>query len=84
MYLIDKNAHTSYRRPGRISDRAVCRVFPKRDVVSRRLVVILASALAVVAGPVILNTIAQGSLTSVQILFEFCRLSRVAFQIFGR
>jgi hypothetical protein len=84
MYLIDNKTHTYYRQPESISDRAVWRAFPKRDVASRRLLVILASTLAVVAGPVILNTIAQGSLTSVHILFEFCRLGRVAFQIFGR
>ena len=51
--------------------------------VSQRLLVLLASGLIAVTGPVILNTVTQASLVSIHILLEFGHFGLVAFQIFG-
>jgi hypothetical protein len=49
-----------------------------------RLLVLLSSGLLITAGPDILNTMAQASLTSVRILLEICHFGLVAYRIFGR
>lgn len=52
--------------------------------VSQRLVLILGASLTACGGPVLLNTLGETSLATLQILLEICRFGLVAYQIFGR
>lgn len=86
MQRIDRNIHAALDRDvrGIGPDQTARPTLPFQTVVSERLLVILASGVLAVAGPVLLNTIAQASFASVQVLLEFCHVGLVAFQIFGR
>ena len=55
-----------------------------RRATSQQLVLILGASLTACGGPVLLNTLCETSLATLQILFEICRLGLVAYQIFGR
>jgi hypothetical protein len=83
MQLIDNNSYISH-----------CHRFLARQSQDRaedapvdipgRLLVLLSSGLLITAGPDILNTMTQATLTSVRILLEICHFGLVAYRIFGR
>jgi hypothetical protein len=83
MQLIDHNTDTSYIVPGPepFSSR-VAR--PSGAATSQRLCVILGAAVLVIAGPSVLDTLAQATLASAQLLLEIGRIVLVAYQMFGR
>jgi hypothetical protein len=83
MQLIDKNTDTAYMLPGR-QTAARCAACHSEVVSSERLLVILVTGLLAIAGPAVLDTLAQATSASAHVLFEIGRFGMVAYQIFGR
>jgi hypothetical protein len=81
--LIDRNTDTTYIVVGSepFSPRMTR---PSGAATSQRLCVILGAAVLVIAGPSVLDTLAQATLASAQLLLEIGRMGLVAYEMFGK
>jgi hypothetical protein len=83
MQLVDRNTDTAYVLPG-TQTAARCAAYHSEAVSSQRLLVILGTGLLAIAGPAVLDTLAQATSASAQVLLEIGRFGLVAYQVFGR
>jgi len=83
MQLTDHNTDTTYILPG--SQTAATRAaYHSGAVSSERLLVILGTGLLAIAGPSVLDALAQATSASALFLLDIGRIGLVAYQIFGR
>jgi len=83
MQLIENTSHTT---------KCQClKIDPSRDCAQgvpsaapKRLLVLLGSGLAIAGGPALLDPVTNVAFSAIQILLDICRVSLVAYQIFGR
>jgi hypothetical protein len=83
MQLLENNSHTT---------RSQClKIGPSRDCAegvrtgaSKRLLVLLGAGLAIAGAPALLDPVTNAAFAAIQVLLDICRLSVVAYQIFGR
>ena len=83
MQLLENNSHT---KQGRCFNADPSRDCPEgvRSAASKRLLVLLGSSLAIAGGPALLDPVANAAFAAFQVLLDICRVSVVAYQIFGR
>jgi hypothetical protein len=81
--LIDRNTDTTYIVVGSepFSPRMAR---PTGAATSQRLWMILGAALFVIAGPSVLDAVAQATLASARLLLEIGRMGLVAYEMFGK
>jgi hypothetical protein len=82
MQLLENTVHSTTQhlkvQPSQVCAEGV------RSTASKRLLVLLGSGLAIAGGPALLDPVTNAAFAAIQILLDICRLSVVAYQIFGR
>jgi hypothetical protein len=83
MQLLENNSHTTQYQCLKIgSSRDSAEGAPAGA--SKRLLVLLGSGLAIAGAPALLDPVTNAAFAAIQVLLDICRVSVVAYQIFGR